>query len=77
MNHLKFFIVELADFLHSSDPGRAAWAELRKAQAAACNADANAYLVKNSDLGEWNDIHPVDKKTIAERVAEEIVKSRK
>lgn len=74
---LKFFIVELADFLHSSDPGRAAWAELRKAQAAACNADAHAYLVKNSDLGEWNDIHPVDKKTIAERVAEKIVKSRK
>ncbi|MCR5696321.1 MAG: sialate O-acetylesterase [Marinilabiliaceae bacterium] len=72
---LKFFIVELADFLHSSDPGRAAWAELRKAQAAACNADAHAYLVKNSDLGEWNDIHPIDKKTIAERVAEKILRN--
>lgn len=67
---LPFYIVELADFLHPSDKGgRNAWAEMRKVQAAVADADANAYLIQNSDLGEWNDIHPLDKKTLGNRVA--------
>ena len=28
---------------------------------------------KNSDLGEWNDIHPLDKKTLGQRVAAAIL----
>lgn len=67
---LPFYIVELADFLHPSDKGgRSAWAEMRAVQASVADADANAQVIKNSDLGEWNDIHPLDKKTLGQRVS--------
>ena len=71
---LPFYIVELADFLAPDDPGRAAWAGLRKQQAMAAEADGNAVLIKNSDTGEWNDIHPLDKKTAAGRLVEAVMR---
>ena len=71
---LPFYIVELADFLHPSDTGgRAAWAEMRLQQKRVADADRNAVLVRNSDLGEWNDIHPLDKKTLGYRVADAVM----
>jgi sialate O-acetylesterase len=71
--NLPFYIVELADFLHPSDVGgRTAWAEQRAAQAAACEATAGATLIRNGDVGEWNDIHPKDKKTPAKRIVDAI-----
>lgn len=70
---MPFHIVELADFLHSSDTGgRAAWAEMRRMQAKAADETPGATLVRNSDLGEWNDIHPLDKKTLGIRVADAV-----
>lgn len=73
---MPFYIVELADFLHPSDRGgRAAWAEMRRAQAAAADARDNAWLIPNADLGEWNDIHPLDKKTPGTRTADKIVET--
>lgn len=70
---MPFYIVELADFLHPSDKGgRAAWAEMRKVQAEVADETPNAVLIHNSDLGEWNDIHPLDKKTLGQRVADAI-----
>lgn len=72
-SELPFYIVELAGYLHPSDTGgQRAWAEMRAAQADAAKATANAYLIPNADLGEWNDIHPLDKKTLAERIANAI-----
>ena len=71
---LPFYIVELADFLAPDDPGRAAWAGLRKQQAMAAETDGNAVLIKNSDTGEWNDIHPLDKKTAAGRLVEAVMR---
>ena len=71
---LPFYIVELADFLHSSDKrGRASWAEMRKQQAKAAEDTPNAYLIPNSDLGEWNDIHPLNKKTLGNRVVKAVI----
>ncbi len=70
---LPFYIVELADFLSKEDiGGRKAWAEMRQEQAKAAQNNAHAKLIKNSDLGEWNDIHPLDKKTLGIRVADEV-----
>ncbi|MCM1355500.1 MAG: hypothetical protein NC212_03735 [Staphylococcus sp.] len=70
---MPFYIVELADFLHPSDKGgRAAWAEMRKVQAQVADETPDAFLIHNSDLGEWNDIHPLDKKTLGQRVADAI-----
>lgn len=72
---MPFYIVELADFLHPSDKGgRAAWAEMRKVQAQVADETDNAVLIRNSDLGEWNDIHPLDKKTLGNRVADAVLK---
>ena len=74
-DNLHFYIIELADFLAPDDPGRKAWAEMRKQQAAAAKTDGNATLIKNSDTGEWNDIHPLDKKTPAERLVKGIMEN--
>ena len=71
---MPFYIIELADFLSPTDKGgRAAWAEFRKAQAEVADTNKNVTLIKNSDLGEWNDIHPLDKKTLGQRVAAAIL----
>jgi sialate O-acetylesterase len=43
---------------------------MRTEQAKAADSNEKATLIKNSDLGEWNDIHPLDKKTLGNRVAE-------
>ncbi len=75
---MPFYIVELADFLHKDDvAGRAAWAELRKRQAKAADMNENTRLIRNSDLGEWNDIHPLDKKTLGKRAASAVLKDMK
>ncbi len=77
-NECPFFIVELADFLPKDDTeGRQAWAEMRKEQAKVTQTVPNTFLVKNSDLGEWNDIHPLDKKTLGKRAAEAVLKAYK
>ena len=71
---MPFYIIELADFLSPTDKGgRAAWAEFRKVQAELADTNKNVTLIKNSDLGEWNDIHPLDKKTLGKRVAAAIL----
>lgn len=68
---LPFYIIELADFLSKDDiSGRQAWAEMRKEQAKVAETNRNTRLIRNSDLGEWNDIHPLDKKTLGQRAAE-------
>jgi len=73
---LPFYIVELADYLSKEDiGGRKAWAEMRLEQAKAAQATPNAFLIRNSDLGEWNDIHPLDKKTLGKRVAYKVLET--
>lgn len=75
---MPFYIIELADFLHPSDiEGRKAWAEMRQQQAKAAQEISGCKLIKNSDLGEWNDIHPLDKKTLGSRVADAIYNNMK
>lgn len=72
-NSLPFYIVELANYLPESDKsGRQAWAEMRSNQKSACEQIEYCTFINNYDLGEWNDIHPLDKKTLAERIAKEM-----
>lgn len=72
---LPFYIIELADYLAPDDPGRKSWAELRRQQAATAENTPNTYLIKNSDTGEWNDIHPLDKKTAATRLVDIVLEN--
>ena len=72
---LPFYIVELADFLaKDATEGRKAWAEMRQEQAKAAQTNTHTTLIKNNDLGEWNDIHPLDKKTLGGRIADAALK---
>lgn len=65
-----FYIVSLASFMQHRDlPGDDAWAELREAQAFAAQSTANSGLALAIDLGDANDIHPVDKREVGERLA--------
>lgn len=73
---LPFYIVELADFLEPDNPARPAWAEMRAIQAKVAETNENTYLITNSDTGEWNDIHPLDKKTPGQRVAAKVLENQ-
>lgn len=44
--------------------------EMRQEQAKVAKTNSNTCLIRNSDFGEWNDIHPLDKKTLGKRAAE-------
>ncbi|MCM1452174.1 MAG: hypothetical protein NC102_07940 [Clostridium sp.] len=75
---MPFYVVELADFLHPSDvKGRKDWADMRRMQKRATELTHDAYLIQNSDLGEWNDIHPLDKKTPGQRIARAVLEHSK
>lgn len=67
---LPFLFVQLANYV---GPGEARdqignWPELREAQAEALTVP-NTAMVVSIDVGEWNDIHPLDKQTIGHRLA--------
>lgn len=64
-----FLFVQLANFLEPrSEPGESAWAEMREAQRAALQVP-NTGMAVAIDIGEWNDIHPLNKRAVGERLA--------
>src|SRR5690606_16055569 len=67
---MPFIIIQLPEFMKDTDhwPVEADWAVRRDEQRrAALNRDHTA-LVVGLGLGEWNDVHPLNKKDLAERV---------
>ncbi len=67
--NLPFIYAQLPNFMESkSEPTESNWAAFRHAQASALSVKRTAMTV-NIDLGEWNDIHPLNKKDIAMRMA--------
>ncbi len=72
---LPFFVVQLPDYmLPHAQPAESSWAALRDAQRRAVEATREAWLVTALGLGEWNDIHPLNKKELARRVALQVRK---
>lgn len=70
---LPFFIVQLPDYMPPSEkPSESGWVRLRESQRRATLNDPNSELVVGLGLGEWNDIHPLRKKEMAERASIEI-----
>jgi len=68
-NQFPFLFVQLANYLEKTpEPVESAWAGLREAQRQSLS-EANTAMVVAIDKGEWNDIHPVDKKTLGQRLA--------
>lgn len=66
---LPFFYVQLPGFMdYTYLPSESNWAILREAQRKSLSVD-NTAMVVAIDLGEWNDIHPDNKKTVGDRLA--------
>lgn len=66
---LPFIIVQLPNFMESCpNPSDGGWPRLREAQMEVAQTVSGAYLTVNYDLGEWNDIHPLNKKDVADRI---------
>ena len=64
-----FIQVQLANYKESlANPGDSDWASLRSAQASALRLP-NVGMAVAIDVGDAHDIHPMDKKTVAERLA--------
>jgi sialate O-acetylesterase len=64
-----FLFVQLANFLPAYEqPTESKWAQLREAQRQTLELKNTAMTVA-IDAGEWNDIHPLDKQTVGERLA--------
>lgn len=65
-----FYWVQLADFKpEKMEPGDSDWAELRESQTKTQKAIKNGGQAVIIDLGEANDIHPKNKRDVAERLA--------
>jgi sialate O-acetylesterase len=63
-----FYFVQLASFKRrETAPGESVWAELREAQARALSLPNTAMAVA-IDVGDADDIHPTDKRTVALRL---------
>ena len=67
---LPFLFVQLANFMRPDTiPVDSNWANLRAAQAQVDQALPNTGMAVAIDIGEWNNIHPHDKKTVGKRLA--------
>lgn len=63
-------IVQLAGYMARHDkPFESGWTQIRNQQYIAARQIKNAGLVSIFDTGEWNDIHPQDKRTAGNRAA--------
>tara|TARA_Y100000589_G_scaffold327992_1_gene371031 strand:+ start:1823 stop:3751 length:1929 start_codon:yes stop_codon:yes gene_type:complete len=68
-DNLPFLFVQLANYLKANDtPTESSWAELRDAQLKTLSLPNTAMAV-TVDIGEWNDIHPLNKKDVGKRLA--------
>lgn len=66
---MPFLFVQLPNFMEVQYlPSESQWAELRSAQLKSLSV-TNTAMVVTIDVGEWNDIHPLEKKVVGERLA--------
>jgi sialate O-acetylesterase len=66
---LPFLFVQLPGFMDVSySPGESQWAAFRESQFKSL-AVPNTAMAVTIDAGEWNDIHPDNKKTVGDRLA--------
>ncbi|WP_228451704.1 sialate O-acetylesterase [Chryseobacterium sp. SN22] len=67
---MPFLLVQLPNFMEkTSDPNApSGWAEIREAQFKTSQTVPYTAMSVNYDLGEWNDIHPLNKKDMAKRL---------
>ena len=67
-SELPFLIVQLPMFKYKEDPDNKKWAVIREAQAKVFRTVKNTGLAVALDCGEFNNIHPVDKSQVGQRL---------
>lgn len=67
---LPFLVVQLPIYQPPNDSSNTKWAELRSAQAEATRSTPNAWLSVTIDTGDKDDVHPVEKKTVGDRLVQ-------
>lgn len=66
---LPFLLVQLPNFMEKHEkPTDSGWARIREAQLNTFKTTPNTALAVTYDVGEWNDIHPLNKKAVAQRL---------
>lgn len=73
--NLPIVLVQLPMFLAEGEKDVRKWAYIREAQAGVCGEYDSMISVPLIDLGEFDNIHPVDKRTPGERIAAEVLKN--
>lgn len=69
MPDMPFLLVQLPNYMQTHEqPTDSGWARIREAQLQAFKTIPNTALAVTYDVGEWNDIHPLNKKTVAQRL---------
>jgi len=69
MPDMPFLLVQLPNFMPKSEqPSESGWAGVREAQLKVAMEVSNTALAVTYDVGEWNDIHPLNKKDMAHRL---------
>lgn len=69
MPDMPFLIVQLPNYMKvQAQPSSSDWAKLREAQMTVALRIPHTALAVTYDIGEWNDIHPLNKKDVAHRV---------
>jgi sialate O-acetylesterase len=64
-----FIYVQLANYLRTTDqPGESNWARVREAQLKTL-AVPNTAMAVAIDIGEWNDVHPLNKEDVGKRLS--------
>ncbi len=63
-----FLVVQLPNYEEMFQPASGNWARLRDEQRRAL-AVPNTAMAVTIDIGEWNDVHPTNKKDVGERLA--------
>ena len=67
---LSFIIAQLPNYMESKkQPAESSWASFRNVQLKIAQSVENTILSVNIDLGEWNDVHPQNKKDVGKRLA--------
>lgn len=70
---LPFIIVQLPMFIAKNEPEDYSWAKIRQAQEFAYHMAPYTGLTVLADLGEYDNIHPTDKKTPGTRLALQVL----
>ncbi|MFH0992453.1 MAG: sialate O-acetylesterase [bacterium] len=67
--NFSFLFVQLPNFMEAkSEPSEGGWALFRESQCMALS-EPNTAMAVTIDIGEWNDIHPLNKKEVGRRLA--------